>query len=100
MVCGREFIVCAKTWAFLFLSRRPIARLIGGSDGKSDEKSGSGRTCSLQCQTLVRRSEVILDCQCEIWVDGRAVGPKRSEENNPSKFHPIEQPTADPLILF
>ena len=30
---------------FNILSRRPIALLIRGSDEKSDEKSGSGRTC-------------------------------------------------------
>ena len=55
---------------------------------------------SLPCQTLVRRSEVIFDCHCEIWSDGRAVGSKRSVENNRSKFHPIKLPTADPPILL
>ena len=33
-------------WNKHLISRRPIAPLIGGSDAKSDEKSGSGRTCN------------------------------------------------------
>ena len=39
---------------------------------KNTSTDGSHFPQLVPCQTLVRRSEVIFDCQCEIWSDGRA----------------------------
>ena len=51
-----------------------------------------------QNNTLPLYIVVIFHCQSDIWHDSRTMGSRRSDQNNRSKFHPIEY-TTDYVII-